>query len=236
MVGDLPFGSYEVSVEAGLQNALRLVKEAGCDAVKLEGAGKYKLALVERLVDAGIAVMGHVGLTPQSIGVLGGFRAQGRTAVKARQIIDEALQLQAAGCFAVVIECVPAIVAKAITSALQVPTIGIGAGPATSGQVLVYHDLLGVMHHPHHAKHVPSFCKQYANLGEQIQSALLQYKHEVQAEAFPTAQYSPYNMSAEELAKFEALLAQDAEARASTSQQVDKKLREADEYEVVKLY
>lgn len=236
VVGDLPFGSYEVSVEAGLQNALRLVKEAGCDAVKLEGAGKYKLALVERLVDAGIAVMGHVGLTPQSIGVLGGFRAQGRTAVKARQIIDEALQLQAAGCFAVVIECVPAIVAKAITSALQVPTIGIGAGPAASGQVLVYHDLLGVMHHPHHAKHVPSFCKQYANLGEQIQSALLQYKHEVQAEAFPTAQYSPYNMSAEELAKFEALLAQDAEARASTSQQVDKKLREADEYEVVKLY
>lgn len=236
IVGDMPFGSYEKSVENGLENAFRLVKEAGVDAVKLEGAGKYKLQVVERLVDSGIAVMGHVGLTPQSISVLGGFRAQGRTAVKARQLIDEAIALERAGCFSVVIECVPSIVAKAVTEALQIPTIGIGAGPHTSGQVLVYHDLLGVMHHPHHAKHVPSFCKQYANMGEKIHEALLQYKDEVHNAAFPTAQYSPYKMPEEELAKFEELIAIDAPRRAEASKVIDRKLRDADEYETIKLY
>jgi 3-methyl-2-oxobutanoate hydroxymethyltransferase len=148
IVGDLPFGSYEKSIEQGLDSAFRLVQVAGVDAVKLEGAGKYRLQLVQRLVDSGIAVMGHVGLTPQSIGTLGGFRAQGRTAVKARQLIDDSLQLQQAGAFAIVIECVPSVVAKAVTDALQVPTIGIGAGPHTSGQVLVYHDLLGERQKP----------------------------------------------------------------------------------------
>eukprot|EP00981_Chlorochromonas_danica_P000570 scaffold131_cov174-Ochromonas_danica.AAC.7 len=236
IVGDMPFGSYEKSIEQGLENAFRLIKEAGCDAVKLEGAGKYKAQLVERLVDSGIAVMGHIGLTPQSISVLGGFRAQGRTAVKARQLIDDALSLQQAGCFAVVIECVPAPVGQAITAALEVPTIGIGAGPHTSGQVLVYHDLLGVMHHPHHAKHVPSFCKQYVQLGEQIHDALLQYKNEVHNGEFPTEKYSPYIMSPEEKAKFDDLLDQDAQAREQKARAIDKKLREADEYEQVKLY
>eukprot|EP01031_Cornospumella_fuschlensis_P036963 gene36963-44842_t len=157
IVGDMPFGSYELSVEQGLQNAFRLVKEAGMDAVKIEGSSPYKLQLVQRLVDSGVAVMGHVGLTPQSISVLGGFRAQGRTAVKARQLIDEALQLQRAGVFSCVVECVPGVVAQALTAALQIPTIGIGAGAQCSGQVLVYHDLLGVMHHPHNAQHVPKF-------------------------------------------------------------------------------
>lgn len=172
----MPFGSYEVGEAAALENAYRFLKEAGMDAVKLEG-GRMRAPTVKKLVDSGVAVMGHIGLTPQAISVLGGFRAQGRTAKKARQLVDDALALQQAGAFALVIECVPAPVAKAITEAVsvslvfpyhhiltfscfrlivshldaqQIPTIGIGAGPHTSGQVLVYHDLLGMNHHPHH--------------------------------------------------------------------------------------
>jgi 3-methyl-2-oxobutanoate hydroxymethyltransferase len=173
----MPFGSYEVGEAAALENAYRFLKETGMDAVKLEG-GRMRASTVKKLVDSGVAVMGHIGLTPQAISVLGGFRAQGRTAKKARQLVDDALALQAAGAFALVIECVPAPVAKAITEAvsvrisrwqfvvawhreictnnedglvfLQIPTIGIGAGPHTTGQVLVYHDLLGMNHHPHH--------------------------------------------------------------------------------------
>ena len=151
IVGDMPFGSYESGPEEALKNAYRLVKEAGVDAVKLEG-GRNRAETVRKLVDCGIAVMGHTGLTPQGISVLGGFRAQGRTAVKARAILDDALALQEAGAFAVVIEFVPSIVAKAVTDAVKIPTIGIGAGPHTTGQVLVYHDLLGVEHHPHFEK------------------------------------------------------------------------------------
>lgn len=236
IVGDMPFGSYEISPEEALRNALRLVKEAGVDAVKLEG-GKQRAATVRKLVESGIAVMGHVGLTPQGISVLGGFRAQGRTAAKARQIVDDALALQEAGAFAVVIECVPSPVAKAITETLQIPTIGIGAGPHTDGQVLVYHDLLGVIHHPHHEKHVPSFCKQYAQLGSTVHAALLQYKEEVHSQQFPTSEtFNPYKMSGEEQAKFVQLLAQDDQQRNEEGKVIGKKLREADEYEVVKLY
>lgn len=235
IIGDLPFGSYESGSEVALQNSLRMIKEAGVDAIKLEG-GRNRAETVRKLVDSGIAVMGHIGLTPQGIGVLGGFRAQGRTAVKAKSIVEDALALQKAGAFALVIECVPSAVAKAVTEAVQIPVIGIGAGPHTSGQVLVYHDLVGMMHHPHHEKHVPSFCKRYAQVGENIHAALLQYKEDVHASAFPTEEFNPYKMSAEEQAKFAELLAVDAENRLAEGAQTKKKLHEADEYEVVKLY
>jgi 3-methyl-2-oxobutanoate hydroxymethyltransferase len=131
---------------------------------------------------------------------------------------------------------VPSPVAKAVTASLQIPTIGIGAGPHTSGQVLVYHDLLGIIHHPHHEKHVPSFCKQYVKLGPQIHTALLQYKEEVHSGQFPTPNYNPYKMSEEEQKKFEELMGQDNQQRMEESRVIGKKLREADEYEVTKLY
>jgi 3-methyl-2-oxobutanoate hydroxymethyltransferase len=135
-----------------------------------------------------------------------------------------------------VVECVPPAVAKAVTEAVKVPVIGIGSGPHTTGQVLVYHDLLGVMHHPHHEKHVPSFCKRYAKLGEQIHHALVQYRSEVLDGTFPDVEYSPYKMSHEELAKFEKLMAQDAAKREKEAADIAQKLREADEYEITKLY
>ena len=136
-----------------------------------------------------------------------------------------------------VVECVPSIVAKAVTDSLKVPTIGIGAGPHTSGQVLVYHDLLGVMHHPHHHKHVPSFCKYYAKLGTEIHNALMAFKQDVHQQAFPTEEaHSPYKMSAEEQDKFLELMEYDKTTREEESAKIDKKLRDADEYEAVKLY
>jgi len=178
LVGDMPFGSYEASPQVAYQNATRFLKEAGMDAVKLEG-GRARADTVRALVDGGVAVMGHIGLTPQRISVLGGFRAQGRTVQAAKDLIADALALQAAGCFAIVIECVPAVVAEMITKALDIPTIGIGAGPHCSGQVLVYHDLLGMLEHAHHAKVAPSFCKIYVQLGRLIQEALDSYRKEV---------------------------------------------------------
>jgi len=235
IVGDMPFGSYESGPLEALKNAYRFIKEAGVDAVKVEG-GKNRVETVRKLVESGIAVMGHIGLTPQGISVLGGFRAQGRTAVKARSIIDDALALQAAGAFALVIECVPSIVAKAVTDAVKIPVIGIGAGPHTSGQVLVYHDLLGLQHHPHYEKHVPSFCKRYAMLGKEIHSALLQYRSEVLNGEFPNEEYSPYKMSKEEIDKFTTLLNVDKKERENEAEVIGKKLRDADEYEVTKLY
>src|SRR5204862_641356 len=141
VVGDMPFGSYQVSDEDAVRNAIRFVKEGGADVVKLEGAGP-SLSRVRTIVGAGIGVMGHIGLTPQSATVLGGFKAQGRSADQARQLYEDALALEGAGCFAVVLEAVPAPVAARITEALSIPTIGIGAGAACDGQVLVWHDLL----------------------------------------------------------------------------------------------
>jgi 3-methyl-2-oxobutanoate hydroxymethyltransferase len=135
-----------------------------------------------------------------------------------------------------VIECVPSAVAKAVTEAVNIPVIGIGAGPHTSGQVLVYHDLLGLQQHPHHEKHVPSFCKRYAQIGTDIHDALLAYKDEVHASQFPTEEHNPYKMSAEEQDKFKTLLAEDADMRGAEAITIKKKLREADEYEVVRLY
>src|SRR5213082_2150131 len=197
VVGDMPFGSYHVSDEDALRNAIRFVKEAGADVVKLEGAGP-SLSRVSAIVSAGIPVMGHVGLTPQSETILGGFKTQGRTASKARQLLAEALALEAAGCFAVVLEAVPVPVAGRITEALTVPTIGIGAGPDCDGQVLVYHDLLGLTE-----GRAPRFVKRYANLAEGIRGALTSYAEEVRSGAYPAEEHT-YAMPEEELEMFSA--------------------------------
>ncbi len=197
VVGDMPFGSYQVSDEEAVANAIRFVKEARADVVKLEGAGT-SLSRVRAIVDAGIPVMGHVGLTPQSATMLGGFKTQGRTAEKARQVLEDALTLEAAGAFAVVLEAVPSPVAARITAALHVPTIGIGAGAACDGQVLVYHDLLGLSE-----GHLPRFVKRYANLSREIRDALEAYASEVRSGAFPSDDYE-YEMDDAELAAFES--------------------------------
>lgn len=199
LVGDMPFGSYETSVRDAVANAIRMLKEGGMDAVKLEGGSPGRVEAARAIVEAGVAVMGHVGLTPQSISVLGGFRPQAQVADEALAVLDRALKLQGAGCFSLVLECVPAPIAAAITRALTIPTIGIGAGAATSGQVLVYHDLLGMMSHPHHAKVSPKFCKQYAAVGSHIQQALSQYREEVAAGQFPTPAFSPYRIPEQEV-------------------------------------
>jgi 3-methyl-2-oxobutanoate hydroxymethyltransferase len=201
VVADMPFGSYETSNEQAVANAIRLVKDGGADAVKLERGGT-SVARAKAIVEAGIPVMGHVGLTPQTATVLGGFKAQGRTADRANQLLDDAVALQEAGCFAVVLEAVPSAVARAVTQALGVPTIGIGAGPDTDGQVLVWHDMLG-----YYEGHAPRFVKRYADLGETIVDALGRYAEEVRAGAFPEEQHT-YKMPAEELAAFEATGAQ----------------------------
>ena len=180
--------------------------------------------------------MGHVGLTPQAISVIGGFRAQGRTAARARLLVDEALRLQDAGAFAVVLECVPANVAAAITDTLEIPTIGIGAGGGTSGQVLVFHDMLGMLSHPHHEAFVPKFCKRYARIGHEIQIGLKEFKEDVESGVFPGALYSPYFMKNEEKAMFENLLKKDEEQRELHHEDIAKKLTESDEYELLKLY
>lgn len=202
LVGDLPFGAYESSTHQAVDTAVRVLKEGGMDAIKLEGGAPSRITAAKAIVEAGIAVMGHVGLTPQAISVLGGFRPQGKNIASAVKVVETAIALQEAGCFSVVLECVPAPVAAAATSALQIPTIGIGAGPFCSGQVLVYHDLLGMMQHPHHAKVTPKFCKQYTNVGEVINKALLEYKEEVTNGSFPSPAYSPYKISAAELDGF----------------------------------
>jgi 3-methyl-2-oxobutanoate hydroxymethyltransferase len=198
VIADMPFGSYEVSDEQAVSNAVRLVKEGGADAVKLERGGT-SISRAKAVASAGVPVMGHVGLTPQTATVLGGFKAQGRTAEQARQLVDEALALEAAGCFSVVLEAVPAPVAKAVTEALAVPTIGIGAGPDCDGQVLVWHDMLG-----YYEGHAPRFVKRYADLGEVIVEALGRYAEEVRSGAFPEEQHT-YAMPEEERAAFDGV-------------------------------
>jgi 3-methyl-2-oxobutanoate hydroxymethyltransferase len=197
VVADMPFGSFQVSEEQAVLNAIRFVKESGADAVKLEGAGRT-LTRISSIVEAGIPVMGHVGLTPQSAMKLGGYKAQGRTAAAARRLVDEAAALERAGCFAVVLEAIPAVVAARITERLGVPTIGIGAGGACGGQVLVWHDLLGLLVGPG-----PRFVKQYADLAPVIASALETYVADVRAGRFPE-QHHAYGMPEEEVRKFEA--------------------------------
>lgn len=237
LVGDLPLGTYEFdNSDEALKNSYRMVKEGGMDAIKLEGGSKARSETAKKIVEGGVAVMGHVGLTPQSISVIGGFRAQGRTAVRARKLLDEALRLQDAGAFAIVLECIPPNVAVAITDAIEIPTIGIGAGGGTSGQVLVYHDMLGMTSHPHHKQFVPKFCKQYATLGHTIIQSLEQFRSDVEASQFPGEEYAPYKMTKEENAKFRVFLTGDEEERRHKQDETIVKLSEANEYEVLALY
>ncbi len=196
VVGDLPFGSYEVSDADAVRTAVRFVKEGGADIVKLEGAGPM-VSRARAIVESGIAVMGHVGLTPQSATMLGGFKTQGRTAEAARQVVEGAKALEEAGCCSIVLEAVPAPVAARITRELSIPTIGIGAGAECDGQVLVYHDLLGLSE-----GHLPRFVKRYANLSAEIRDALVSYATEVRTGAFPEEQHT-YAMPEEERAEFE---------------------------------
>ncbi|PWU19290.1 MAG: 3-methyl-2-oxobutanoate hydroxymethyltransferase [Candidatus Rokuibacteriota bacterium] len=197
VVGDMPFGSYQVSDEDAVRNAIRFVKEGGADVVKLEGAGPM-VSRVRRIVEAGIPVMAHVGLTPQSATMLGGFKTQGKTAAAARRLVADAHALEDAGCMSIVLEAIPAPVAERITADLAVPTIGIGAGPHCDGQVLVYHDLLGLTE-----GHLPRFVKRYANLSREIRDALEAYAADVRSGSFPGEEHT-YAMPEEELAQFEA--------------------------------
>jgi len=183
-IGDMPFMSYQVSVEQAVRNAGRFLQEGGMDAVKLEG-GRERAEAIRAIVAAGIPVMGHIGLTPQSIHQLGGFRAQGRTAQAARRLVEDALILQDAGCFSIVLESVPARLATLISERLEIPTIGIGAGAGCDGQVLVTHDLLGFFD-----RFVPRFVKQYAHLHQVIHEALLAYRDDVEARRFPAEEHT----------------------------------------------
>jgi 3-methyl-2-oxobutanoate hydroxymethyltransferase len=201
VIGDMPFGTYEVSDEQAVANAIRLVKEGGADLVKLEGAGRM-VSRVRAIADSGIGVMAHVGLTPQSATKLGGFRAQGRTADAALKLHEDALALQEAGAFALVLEAVPSPVATRITESLEIPTIGIGAGAGCDGQVLVWHDLLGMYH-----GHTPRFVKRYAELADEIGAALGEYVADVRSGAFPDEQHT-YTIPNDELAHFESSLSE----------------------------
>jgi 3-methyl-2-oxobutanoate hydroxymethyltransferase len=195
VVGDLPFGSYQVSDEDAVRTAIRFVKEGGADVVKLEGAGPM-VSRARRIVEAGIPVMGHVGLTPQSATMLGGFKTQGKTAEAAQRLVEGAHALEDAGCMSLVLEAIPAPVAAQITAEVGIPTLGIGAGPDCDGQVLVYHDLLGLTE-----GHLPRFVKRYANLSREIRDALEAYAVDVRAGTFPGEEHT-YSMTEEELDAF----------------------------------
>jgi 3-methyl-2-oxobutanoate hydroxymethyltransferase len=196
-MADLPLGAFQVSDEDAVRNAVRLVKEAGAEAVKIEGAGPM-VARARAIVGAGIPVMGHIGLTPQSATILGGYRAQGRSGAEARRLYADALALQAAGCFAIVLEAVPDRVAARITEALRIPTIGIGAGPSCSGQVLVWHDLLGI-----NTGRMPKFVKRFADVAGETRRGLEAFAAEVRSGGYPTDEHS-YHISDAEYALFES--------------------------------
>jgi 3-methyl-2-oxobutanoate hydroxymethyltransferase len=204
LIGDMPFGSYERSNEQAIENAQRFVKESGCDAVKLERGGP-SVDRARAIVRSGIPVMGHVGLTPQTASALGGFKAQGRTAEAAAKLTEEALALQSVGCFAIVFEAIPSAVTEALMPKLEIPVIGIGAGPATDGQVLVLHDLLGV-----YAGHKPKFVKRYANIREESLKGLRAYAEEVRAGRFPNEEEHTYSIPPEELEEFARYLEEEA--------------------------
>jgi len=195
LVGDLPFGSYEASDEQAIATAQRFIKEAGCDAVKLERGGT-SVRRARAIVESGIPVMGHVGLTPQTATALGGYKAQGRTAERALGVARDAMALQDAGCFSIVLEAIPAAVAEAMMARLQVPVIGIGAGPATDGQVLVFHDLLGI-----YDGHAPRFAKRYGEIKAQMVAGVAEYAAEVRRGAFPAPEHF-YSIDDDELERF----------------------------------
>ncbi len=208
LIGDLPFGSYEASNELAVQSAQRFVKEAGCDAVKLERGG----ASVDRaraIIRAGIPVMGHVGLTPQTASALGGFKTQGKTAAAAAKLAEDALALQSVGCFAIVFEAVPAAVTEVVNEKLEIPVIGIGAGSATDGQVLVLHDLLGI-----YEGRVPKFVKRYAEVRKAMVAGLRAYASEVRSGEFPGAEHI-YSIDPAELDQLHHYMEQDSLSSAS---------------------
>ena len=200
LIGDLPFGSYEASDEQAIRTAVRMVKEAGCDAVKLEGGGRAAVSRAQAIVEAGIPVMGHVGLTPQSATALGGWKAQGRTAAAAARIGAEALALQGAGCFSIVFEAIPSDVTQELMPHMEVPVIGIGAGPATDGQVLVYHDLLGIREGLG-----PRFVKRYANLLDDMVAGVSAYADDVRRRRYPGPEHI-YKIASQELQELRAQL------------------------------
>lgn len=202
LIGDLPFMSYQVSVEEAVRNAGRFLQQGGMDAVKLEG-GRERVETIRAIVGAGIPVMGHLGLTPQSVHQLGGFRAQGKTAQAAQRLLEDALRLEAAGCFSLVLESIPARLAEVISRRRTIPTIGIGAGAGTDGQVLVTHDLLGLFD-----RFTPKFVKKYANLHDEMQRAFGMYLAEVQSRQFPAPAHT-VEMTDEAWEAFSAGLAED---------------------------
>jgi 3-methyl-2-oxobutanoate hydroxymethyltransferase len=203
LVGDMPFGSYEASNEQAISNAQLFIKEAGCAAVKLERGGP-SVDRARAIVRSGIPVMGHVGLTPQTASALGGFKAQGRTAEQAAKLAEDALALQSVGCFAIVFEAVPAAVTDALMDQLEVPVIGIGAGPSTDGQVLVLHDLLGV-----YGEQVPRFVRRYADLRGEMIRGLSAYADDVRNRRFPGDEHT-YSIDPAELEEFRRYLDQDS--------------------------
>ncbi len=193
IVGDMPFGSYNGTKEEAIANATRLMKEGRCDVIKLEG-GREVADTVKAIVDAGIPVMGHIGLTPQTVSKLGGFKVQGKGEAAAKAVLDDALALEEAGVWGMVIECVPEEVGKLITEKVKVPTIGIGGGRGTDGQVLVFHDMVGLFE-----KFLPKFVKQYMNMSPEIVKALEEFKNDVKTGAFPEEAHTFGGVSEEEL-------------------------------------
>jgi 3-methyl-2-oxobutanoate hydroxymethyltransferase len=204
LIGDLPFGSYEISDEQAITTAMRMVKEAGCEVVKLEGGGETSVRRARSIVSAGIPVMGHVGLTPQTSTALGGWKAQGRTAEAAARIASEALALQQAGCFALVFEAIPSAVTEEIMPRIEIPVIGIGAGPATDGQVLVFHDLLGIRDGLG-----PRFVKRYASLQQEMNAGVAAYAEDVRSRRYPGPEHT-YSIDPSELAELHARLGEAA--------------------------
>jgi len=201
IVGDMPFMSYNTSIREAIMNAGRLLKEGGCESIKLEGGVDFAQT-IEAIVKAGIPVQGHIGLTPQTASALGGFKMQGRDAAAAKRIIDDAKALEDAGVFSMILEAVPAPLGKLVTEAVKVPVIGIGAGPDVDGQVLVTHDMIGLFD-----KFVPKFVKQYANIRKVILDALSEYKQEVLDVEFPAPEHS-FKMPEEAFEELQKLIAQ----------------------------
>jgi 3-methyl-2-oxobutanoate hydroxymethyltransferase len=199
LVGDMPFGSYEVSNEQAIANAQRFIKEAGCDAVKLERGGT-SIERARAIVAAGIPVMGHVGLTPQTATALGGYRSQGRTAERGLEVMHDAIGLEEAGCFAIVFEAIPAALTELIMPRLHIPVIGIGAGAATDGQVLVFHDLLGI-----YDGHAARFVKRYANVREAMIEGVKAFAEEVRTRKYPEAEHG-YTIAPDELERLHELM------------------------------
>ena len=199
VIGDMPYMSYQASTEEAIRNAGRFMAEAGTDAIKLEG-GRRMADKVEAIVQAGIPVMGHIGLTPQSYTQLGGFRAQGRDAATAKNLIEDALALQDAGAFAILLECIPAKVAEIIYDKLDILVLSLGSGPKADGQMMIVHDMLGLFE-----KFVPRFVKQYVNLSEQILKAFSEFIADVKEGRFPEEKHL-YNIPEEEFAKLQAML------------------------------